>query len=67
MPNTSDLDADFLYGPPDDEGADTYVSCEMNISSVFAIPDQAAAPLGRCVARRLNDDALRKTAAFDRT
>jgi hypothetical protein len=45
-------DADFLYGPRDEEGADTYVLCEINVSSVFAIPDEAAARLADNVALR---------------
>ena len=40
-------DADFLYGPPDASGADTYVLCEINVSSVFAIPDDAPAAIAR--------------------
>ena len=28
-------DADFLYGPRDPAGADTYVLCEINISAVW--------------------------------
>ena len=36
-------DADFLYGPRTALGEDTYVLCEINVSSVFAIPDQAPA------------------------
>lgn len=47
-------DADFLYGPVDEAGADTYVLCEINVSSVFAIPDAAAAAIARCVLRRLD-------------
>ncbi len=46
-------DADFLYGPRDATGADTYVLCEINASSVFAIPDQAAMTIARLVAARL--------------
>ena len=38
-------DADFLLGPKDDDGNDSYVLCEINISSVFPIPDEAVAPL----------------------
>ena len=38
-------DADFLLGPKAGSGADTYVLCEINVSSVFPIPDEAAAPL----------------------
>jgi hypothetical protein len=38
-------DADFLYGPKDAGGADTYVLCEINVSSVYPFPDEALAPL----------------------
>ena len=34
-------DADFLYGPKDASGADTYVLCEINVSSVYPFPDDA--------------------------
>ncbi len=46
-------DADFLYGPRTASGEDTYVLCEINVSSVFAIPDQAPAEIARLVAKRL--------------
>ena len=46
-------DADFLYGPRTASGEDTYVLCEINVSSVFAIPDQAPAEIARLVATRL--------------
>jgi hypothetical protein len=46
-------DADFLYGPRTAAGEDTYVLCEINVSSVFAIPDQAPAEIARLVAGRL--------------
>jgi hypothetical protein len=46
-------DADFLYGPRDERGADTYVLCEINVSSVYPFPDEALAPLAAEVARRL--------------
>ena len=48
-------DADFLYGPIDDDDADTYVLCEINVSSVFAIPDHTAAAIAQCALRRLED------------
>ena len=38
-------DADFLYGPRDAEGADTYVLCEINVSSVHPFPEDALGPL----------------------
>jgi hypothetical protein len=34
-------DADFLYGPRDAEGNDTYVLCEVNVSCVWPFPPQA--------------------------
>src|SRR5262249_48391416 len=47
-------DADFLYGPRNAAGEDTYVLCEINVSSVFAIPDQAPAAIARLTHDRLN-------------
>jgi len=38
-------DADFLYGEKDDDGADTYILCEINVSSVYPFPDDALGPL----------------------
>jgi hypothetical protein len=46
--------ADFLYGPPDASGADSYVLCEINASSCFAIPDEAPAAIAGTVAERLS-------------
>jgi hypothetical protein len=46
-------DADFLYGPRDASGADSYVLCEINVSSCFAIPDEAPAAIARTVLQRL--------------
>jgi len=46
-------DADFLYGPRTTSGEDTYVLCEINVSSVFAIPDQAPAAIARLALARL--------------
>jgi len=34
-------DADFLYGEKDADGADTYILCEINVSSVYPFPDDA--------------------------
>lgn len=48
-------DADFLYGPTTASGEDTYVLCEINVSSVFAIPDQAPAAIARLVAERAGE------------
>ena len=46
-------DADFLYGPPTATGEDTYVLCEINVSCVFAIPDEAPAAIARLVLERV--------------
>ena len=48
-------DADFLYGPPIASGEDTYVLCEINVSSCFALPDQAPAAIARLVLKRLSN------------
>ncbi len=44
-------DADFLLGPKTPAGEDTYVLCEINVSGVFPIPDEAAAPLATAAIR----------------
>ena len=46
-------DADFLYGPRDASGQDSYVLCEINVSSVFAIPEQAPSEIARLAMARL--------------
>jgi hypothetical protein len=46
-------DADFLYGPKTATGEDTYVLCEINVSSVFPIPDQAPDVIAKLVEQRL--------------
>jgi len=50
-------DADFLYGPRNAAGEDTYVLCEINVSSVFAIPDEAPAAIARLTVERLKERA----------
>ena len=50
-------DADFLYGPRTASGEDSYVLCEINVSSVFAIPDQAPAAIARLTLERLEVEA----------
>jgi hypothetical protein len=37
-------DADFLLGPKTSDGQDSYVLCEINVSSVAPYPDSAAKP-----------------------
>ena len=54
--HTGDLpliwDADFLLGPKTNNGDDTYILCEINVSSVFPFPDDALAPLADAVEER---------------
>jgi hypothetical protein len=46
-------DADFLFGPRIQSGEDSYILCEINVSSCFALPDQAPAAIARLTRDRL--------------
>lgn len=46
-------DADFLLGLKTAGGQDTYVLCEINVSSVFPIPDEAPDALAATLVQRL--------------
>jgi hypothetical protein len=46
-------DADFLYGPRTATGEDTYVLCEINVSSVAPFPEQAPEAIARLAMARL--------------
>jgi hypothetical protein len=46
-------DADFMLGPAGADGSESYVLGEINVSSVFPIPDEAAVDIARGVADRL--------------
>ena len=46
-------DADFLLGPRDTAGNDTYVLCEINVSCITPFPDAAPAMIADAVAARL--------------
>jgi hypothetical protein len=46
-------DADFMLGPKGADGTDGYVLGEINVSSVFPIPDEAPAEIARRVADQL--------------
>lgn len=50
-------DADLLYGPQTDDGADSYVLCEINVSSVLPFPPRAPAALAAAVRHRLSHPA----------
>lgn len=45
-------DADFLLGPKDAAGEDTYVLCEVNVSGVFPIPEDTVGPLAEAAVER---------------
>jgi hypothetical protein len=46
-------DADFLLGPKNASGEDSYALCEINVSSVFPFPDQAPDILAATTLKRL--------------
>jgi hypothetical protein len=45
-------DCDFLLGPKRESGEDTYVLCEINVSSVSPFPDSAVAPIAHATLAR---------------
>ncbi len=49
-------DADFMLGPSLSDGTDSYVLGEINVSSVFPIPDDAPVEIARRVAERLQSN-----------
>ncbi|MGH6999572.1 MAG: Cj0069 family protein [Phenylobacterium sp.] len=51
-------DADFLYGPKAADGSDTYVLCEINVSSVFPVPEEAPDALAATLRQRLAAPAM---------
>ena len=50
-------DADFLLGPKTEEKEDTYVLCEINVSSTFAFPEFAMPTVARATLERIRDRA----------
>jgi hypothetical protein len=46
-------DADFLYGPRSASGIDTYMLCEINVSSVIPFPPAAPPKIAAAVQRRV--------------
>jgi hypothetical protein len=48
-------DADFLFGPRDSGGHDTFVLCEINVSCVSPYPDAAPPRLAAALKRDLDD------------
>ena len=56
--NATDLpvlwDCDFMFGPKEADGQDTYVLCEINVSCVSPFPDAAAGALAKAVMDRIS-------------
>jgi hypothetical protein len=50
-------DADFLYGPRTAAGEDTFVLCEINVSSVMPIPNEAPSAIAYLTRERLSRSA----------
>jgi hypothetical protein len=48
-------DADFLYGPKTASGSDTFVLCEINVSSTFAFPEFAMPTVARAAVSRIRE------------
>lgn len=48
-------DADFLYGPKDASGQETYVLCEINISCVWPFPPRATVDVARAAVARVRE------------
>ena len=46
-------DADFMLGPPNADGTDSYVLGEINVSSVFPMPEEAPEEIARQASGRL--------------
>ena len=52
-------DCDFLLGPKNDSGEDTYVLCEINVSSVAPFPDSALNPIAEATFARIQEARAR--------
>ena len=48
-------DADFLYGPKDAAGDDTFVLCEINVSAVWPYPPQATPKIADAAVERVTN------------
>jgi len=56
-------DCDFLLGPPAPDGEDTYVLCEINVSSVAPYPQSVVPHVVEATAARLHAARQRRVAA----
>lgn len=53
-------DCDFLLGPKTDDGSDTYVLCEINVSSVAPYPDSATPLMVQAIRAQLDTARSRR-------
>ena len=53
-------DCDFMLGDPAADGAERFVLCEINVSSVSPFPPSAIAPLVEAVRRRIGSPSERQ-------
>ncbi|MFL5980104.1 MAG: Cj0069 family protein [Gaiellaceae bacterium] len=51
-------DADFLYGPRTSSGEDTYLLCEINVSSTFAFPEFAMPRVAEATLERIRERGM---------
>src|SRR5581483_255891 len=58
-------DADFLYGPRTAAGEDSFMLCEINVGSCFAVPDEAPAAIGASRERAAAPYVTRMSHRFD--
>lgn len=56
-------DCDFMLGPKDINGHDTYVLCEINVSSVSPYPESVLVPLARATLGRVQAAQERRRSA----
>jgi len=49
-------DCDFLFGPKSASGEDTYVLCEINVSSIAPFPESAAPYVAKAALARIQAD-----------
>ena len=51
-------DADFLYGDKTEAGEETYVLCEINVSSTFAFPEFAMPAVAKAAIERIQETSV---------
>ena len=57
----------LAYGPRTAAGEDTYVLCEINVSSVFPIPDDAPGAIANLVESRLIENGCGRVEPYGAT